>query len=252
MNATTKQEKIKNVRILNILIFIAFFAFALRGVDFVSGVSSFVQTAQAESTSNSEIVEESDDAVLVVAKIEGEDHEASSKSAGDEHGDEMNKEDGDGGGEKIEIPEWRDSSDEDVNFEQIRMELFKDMSKRRELLDEREAKLGTREALLKATEKELDQKYREMTQLRAEIEKLLEKQSDEEQNRFKSLVKIYEGMKPADAARIFNTLDLDVLVAVLSRMSERKLSGILSEMTPERARTVTIILAEQKTLPQLP
>ena len=59
-------------------------------------------------------------------------------------------------------------------------------------------------------------------------------------------------MKPKDAARIFDTLDLDVLVSVMSQMSERKLSPILASMNPERARTITIMLAEQKQLPQLP
>ena len=59
-------------------------------------------------------------------------------------------------------------------------------------------------------------------------------------------------MKAKDAARIFDTLDLDVLVSVVSQMSERRLSPILAGMNPERARTVTIVLAEQKQLPKLP
>ena len=83
-------------------------------------------------------------------------------------------------------------------------------------------------------------------------ENLLENQSEEEKARIVSLVKIYEGMKPKDAARIFDTLDLDILVSVVSQMSERKLSPVLAAMNPERARTVTIMLAEQKRLPSLP
>jgi flagellar motility protein MotE (MotC chaperone) len=88
--------------------------------------------------------------------------------------------------------------------------------------------------------------------LRREIENLLQKQSEEEMARINSLVKIYQGMKPKDAARIFDTLDLDILVVVVSKMSERKLSPVLAAMNPERARTVTIMLAEQKQLPSLP
>ena len=49
--------------------------------------------------------------------------------------------------------------------------------------------------------------------------------------------------------RIF---DLDILVEVISRMSERKVSPVLAAMNPERARTITIMLAEQKSLPELP
>ena len=65
-------------------------------------------------------------------------------------------------------------------------------------------------------------------------------------------MKIYEGMKAKDAANIFNTLDIDVLLAVMSRMSERKSAPVLAEMDPERARTVTILLAQQKQIPSIP
>ena len=57
---------------------------------------------------------------------------------------------------------------------------------------------------------------------------------------------------PKDAARIFDTLDIDILVDVMANMSERKMSPILAAMNPERARTVTIMLAQQKQLPELP
>jgi len=60
---------------------------------------------------------------------------------------------------------------------------------------------------------------------------------------------VYEAMKSKDAARIFNTLDLDVLVDVMSRMSDRKISPILAQMEPERARTVTMMLAQNGGLP---
>ena len=119
-------------------------------------------------------------------------------------------------------------------------------------MDKREKEIMTREALLRAAEQELDRKYQELSNLRTDIEGLLKQQSDEENARIASLVKIYEGMKPKDAARIFDTLDLDVLLAVMGKMSERKLSPVLAAMNPERARTITIMLAEQKKLPELP
>lgn len=153
--------------------------------------------------------------------------------------------------EHAEGTDWQDSGDSDLDYAAVRMELFEDLSKRRKEIEKQEQEMLTREALLRAAEKELDRKFQEMTQLRSEIESLLEKQSQEEESRVQSLVKIYEGMKPKDAARIFNTLDLDILVAVMGKMSERKLSPILANMNEERARTITIMLAEQKKLPSL-
>lgn len=148
--------------------------------------------------------------------------------------------------------EWRDAGDEDFTHSGVQEGLYRDLTKRREDIEKREKALSTRQALLEAAERELDQKVRELTGLRTEIETLLVKQTEEEKARTTSLVRIYEGMKAKDAARIFNSLDTDVLLQVLTKMSERKSSPILAEMDPERARTVTILMAQQQQLPQLP
>ena len=148
--------------------------------------------------------------------------------------------------------QWRDPADDEFEYSTITREVFEDMGNRRRALDAREKELMAREALLTAAEKEINRKFEELTNLKAEIESLLQQQSEEEAARFESLVKIYEAMKPKEAARIFDTLDLDVLLAVMSRMSERRLSPILANMNPERARTITIMLAEEKQLPSLP
>lgn len=147
--------------------------------------------------------------------------------------------------------EWRDSSDSDMEYSAVQMQLFEDLSKRRAELEAREKELATRAALLQAAERNLDQKYRELNDLRTEVQDLLQTQSEEEDARITSLVKIYEGMKAKDAARIFDTLDMDVLLRVIGKMSERKSAPIIAAMNPERARSVTIMLAEQKALPTL-
>ena len=134
----------------------------------------------------------------------------------------------------------------------MQQELYQDLSRRREELDGRERALVTREAFLEAAERELNQKLRELTALKNEIESLMQEQSEEQQERINSLVRIYEGMKAKDAARIFNTLDMDVLISVMARMSERKSAPILAEMSADRARTVTILLAQQNQIPTLP
>lgn len=152
------------------------------------------------------------------------------------------------GGEKID---WQDAGEEEFVASEARDELYKDLAKRRKELDTREQDIMAREALLKAAEKQLEQKMKELSVLKGEIEMLLEEQSEEEKARIASLVKIYEGMKAQDAARIFNTLDIDVLLMVMSEMSERKTAPILAEMNPERARSITILLAQQKQLPSL-
>jgi flagellar motility protein MotE (MotC chaperone) len=140
----------------------------------------------------------------------------------------------------------------DQGFSASEIETLQSLAKRRDELDKREQAIGQKEALLKAAGVEVDRKIVELNKLRGQLEDLLNKQKTAEDERINSLVKIYENMKPKDAANIFNTLEMDVLLPVIAKISERKASPILAAMDPEKARQVTIKLAEQKKLPQLP
>ena len=153
----------------------------------------------------------------------------------------------DSSAERIELNS--DEAFDDPRFSRTRNEIYKDLAERRRLLEARQKELSVREALLQAAENELEQKYQELLSLREEIQGLLGQLDEQEGERVASLVKIYEGMKPKEAARIFNTLDLDVLLNVVSRMSERKSAPIIAAMDPPRARTLTIMLLEEKNLP---
>lgn len=141
------------------------------------------------------------------------------------------------------------TSDEQRAFSAQEIEVLQSLAKRRDDLEKREQKLAAREALLTASEEEVDRKVAELTKLKGDIEKLLGQQQDMEDGRINSLVKIYENMKPKEAATIFNTLDMDVLLSVIGRMKEAKSSPVLAAMDPDKARIVTIKLAEQRKLP---
>ncbi|MFN7114567.1 MAG: MotE family protein [Alphaproteobacteria bacterium] len=135
-------------------------------------------------------------------------------------------------------------------FSAAEIEVLQSLARRREEIERREQKLAAEEALLKAAEQEVDRKIAELNKLRGELESLLGQQQTMEEDRIASLVKIYENMKPKEAAAIFNTLDMDVLLAVISRMAERRSSPIIANMDTNKARLVTIRLAEQRQLPQ--
>lgn len=262
----------RNFRILPLLIFVAMLAFSVRLVEVASGVSALAGSAHAESKKEAPKEEEK----------KTEDHgkkgakEKETELIPDAPGQESLKGsmDTDSKG-ALEFPDasnaekvdtknpdgkapvkddsigWQSPTDTELDFSKSRKKLEDDLAQRRMALDARERELQTKEALLKAGEQELDRKFQELSQLKKEIENLLKQQSDEETARIASLVKIYEGMKPAEAARIFDTLDVDLLTSVIAKMSERKISPIMAAMNPERAKTVTMMLAEQKKLPDL-
>jgi flagellar motility protein MotE (MotC chaperone) len=61
------------------------------------------------------------------------------------------------------------------------------------------------------------------------------------------LVKVYETMKPREAAAIFNEMDMPVLLQVMDRMKDAKAAQILGAMQPDRARSITAQLAAMRT-----
>jgi len=127
--------------------------------------------------------------------------------------------------------------------------LLQSLSQRREELEQRAREIDEREVLLKAAEQRIDQRIGELERLQASIEGLLVEHDEQTEKQMQSLVKIYESMKPKDAARIFEELDMEVLLEVVERMKERKAAPILAKMNPERAKTVTLELAQRRDLP---
>jgi flagellar motility protein MotE (MotC chaperone) len=122
--------------------------------------------------------------------------------------------------------------------------LLLDLRHRRAELDAREAALVSREAVLAAAEKRLAARVDELTALQGRLEALEAARKERDDANWAGLVKLYENMKPRDAATIFNDLDMPVLLQVLDRMKEAKAAPVLAAMQPERARQVTAQLAE--------
>ncbi len=129
------------------------------------------------------------------------------------------------------------------------IELLQKLVKRREKLERREHRLDLRESMLSATERRIDTKITELAKIKTTIEQLLKKQNAQQEAKLKSLVKIYENMKPKQAARIFDRLDLGILLDVVERMRESKSAPIMANMTPARAKSVTAALVSRSKLP---
>jgi len=56
-------------------------------------------------------------------------------------------------------------------------------------------------------------------------------------------------MKPKEAGRIFETLDIDTLLLVAERMKERKLAPIMAAIDPEKAKELTVKISTARKLP---
>lgn len=142
-----------------------------------------------------------------------------------------------------------DSPDGTTNFTQNEIDLLQKLTERREGLESRSRELDMREALLKAAEGRIEKKVTEMKTLQGTIEGLLKNYNQQEDTKMKSLVKIYENMKPKEAARIFEQLDMPVLLDVVERMKEQRVAPIMAEMDPMKAKSVTSELASKRQFP---
>jgi flagellar motility protein MotE (MotC chaperone) len=131
------------------------------------------------------------------------------------------------------------------------IEVLNQLSQRREQLEKRARDLDTRESLLKIAESRVDQKIKEMETLRAQLQAMVNQVGEAQSVQADNLVKIYETMKPEEAARIFETLDMPVLLSVIQRMKPKSTAPIMAKMAPEKAKDVTVALTRQDQLPKI-
>jgi flagellar motility protein MotE (MotC chaperone) len=122
-----------------------------------------------------------------------------------------------------------------------------ELRQRRQELDQRESALAARESLMTAAEQKLSARVVELQALQQKLEALEATAKQREDAGWQGLVKVYEAMKPRDAATIFNDLDMPVLLQVVDRMKEAKAAAILAAMQPDKARDLTTQLAQLRT-----
>jgi flagellar motility protein MotE (MotC chaperone) len=119
------------------------------------------------------------------------------------------------------------------------------LQERRQELDTRARELDIRESLIQSAEKRMDARLSELKDVEARIKVETEQKNDAEAAKLKGLVTMYESMKPRDAAKIFDRLDINVLITVSSLINPRQMAEILAQMSPDVAERLTVELASK-------
>jgi flagellar motility protein MotE (MotC chaperone) len=130
--------------------------------------------------------------------------------------------------------------------------LLERLQERRGNLDERARELEMRENLLKAAERKVDGRIGELKEVEDRLSAGARAEKDEADRQMKTIVIMYESMKPKDAARVFDRLSIGVLVPIANAMNPRKMSEVLAAMTPEAAERLTVALAARSREGQTP
>jgi flagellar motility protein MotE (MotC chaperone) len=112
------------------------------------------------------------------------------------------------------------------------------LSERRAELEAKSRDMEMRENLMKAAEKRLEARIEEL--------KKWEGKDSETVDRLKGVVTMYENMRPKDAARIFDRMEMRTLFEIVNQMNPRKVSEVMALMKPENAERLTGELARRR------
>jgi flagellar motility protein MotE (MotC chaperone) len=99
--------------------------------------------------------------------------------------------------------------------------------------------------LLAAAEAKLDGKIKSLNGLKGQVQSLIGQADAQQQAENDRLIRVYEAMKPKDAAARFSLLEDSVRIPIALKMKEKSLSAILAQMSPPEAKALTERLANR-------
>jgi flagellar motility protein MotE (MotC chaperone) len=125
------------------------------------------------------------------------------------------------------------------------LQILQSLGARRGQLDQREADFSTQLALLAAAEAKLDAKVKTLNGIKSDIQGLLKAGDEQEAAEVARMVKVFESMKPKDAAPRMVLLEDSVRLPIAAKMKEKSLGLILAQMPPAEAKKLTESLANR-------
>ena len=95
-----------------------------------------------------------------------------------------------------------------------------------------------------ATQDASKDKPKKLTLTKEEIEKQMKEREAAEKKRVSKLARLYNQMKPKDAAAAMDSLDDDLILLILQRMDESNAAKVLTEFEPSKTARLTQMLYE--------
>jgi flagellar motility protein MotE (MotC chaperone) len=234
------------LRILPVLILMATAMLGLRLGDIWQGFGSIAVAQDEESGPGKPVEDPFKDVQLAQAQGAGQ-NAGDGRQAGGADGPNARK--GQQTAAKSDKAGDQGGVTDPLSMSDAEIEVLQQLSKRRKELDKRAAALDEREQLLEAAKKRLQKDIARLEKLKKKIQGLLIDYDNQQDKQVKRLVNIYSNMDADAAARIFEDLEMNVLLKVVDRMNERATAPILAEMKSEKAQQLTLELAKRKDLP---
>ena len=113
--------------------------------------------------------------------------------------------------------------------------MFK-LADRKKQLDQRETELNKQAEQIEKQKAEVTEKLTKLEETRVKISAALEEKIKADDGKVDTLVQMYTNMKPTQAAKVFETLDEDLVIEILGRMKKKNAADILNLIKPEKAQ----------------
>jgi len=131
----------------------------------------------------------------------------------------------------------------DLSPEMVQM--LATLGEQQEGINRREETFEVQEKQLLVLKAELAKRLKQIEKVEQKLEAMVKEQEALDSARVKSLVKVFESMKPAQAAPILSKMDARSLLFVLTQMKGQKIAAILAQLPPEEAANISVVLTGQ-------
>lgn len=128
-------------------------------------------------------------------------------------------------------------------------DVLRSLVRERDLVYQQQQDLEERKAEIALARERLDIEKASLTELYSSIEDMLARVEAAQTEDLDRLIDFYSNMKPADAARIMDDLDIETTIMIFGTMNPRTAAPILAKISPVRARAVSKIIFERSQLP---
>lgn len=129
-------------------------------------------------------------------------------------------------------------------------DLDQQIERRRAELAGEEERAAAMKSAMEAVKRELQEERTRLEGMRKEVEDAIARREKAINERLASIAKIYQSMKPKEAASALESMDDNMAVAILERLPGRNVAKIFDTMPKDRVRVLTRRLEEGRKKPE--
>ena len=118
---------------------------------------------------------------------------------------------------------------------EIDIKILAALKERKERLGEQEESLKVEEERLSMLKQDIEDKLKKLKNIEKNIEKMIKVKDESDLAKLKHLVKVYESMRPEEAAPLIEKMDQQIVVKLLSKMKGKIAGKILASVDPSQA-----------------